>query len=74
MPLVGERSFQTINTKEKFKSFMYEHFKEVAEAVPEIFDKEFPKFRIGKVVDFRCAPWSMGNYCLVGDAAHTMGY
>lgn len=53
---------------------MVERFPIVAEAVPEIFEKDFPKLRIGKVVDFRCAPWCMGNFCLVGDAAHTMGY
>ena len=22
----------------------------------------------------KCAPWSIANFCLIGDAAHTQGY
>ena len=74
LPLVGENSFQDLNTKEKFKEFVAANFEDLANGVSEIFEKDFPKFRIGKVADFRCAPWSIGNICLIGDAAHTMGY
>lgn len=32
------------------------------------------KYFVGRVMDMKCAPWSIANFCLIGDAAHTQGY
>lgn len=71
MPLKGKISFEALSKDEDFVAFMHEYFPDASKYMHNMLDtiQNGPR---GRLVDIKCYPWTMGNFILVGDAAHAI--
>ena len=75
LPIKGDTSFEYFKGKEEeFLDFMYHHFPDVVSKMTGKWGlvESFRHCAIGRVVDIRCYPWTINNFCLIGDAAHAV--
>ncbi len=69
-PFEGERSFATINTKEKVRKFFEETFADAVPLMPALLD-DYMANPASSLATIRCYPWSFEDkLLLLGDAAH----
>lgn len=69
-PMFGEKSFDTINTREKVSAFFKETFPDAVALMPTLLDDYFEN-PTSALVMVRCSPWNyQDNILLLGDAAH----
>lgn len=70
-PLEGENSFATIKTDADIQHYFEKHFPTAATLMPSLVE-DFNRNPTSSLVTMRCFPWSHGNACLIGDAAHAI--
>ncbi len=70
-PLEGENSFATIKTDNDIQHYFEKHFPTAATLMPSLVE-DFNRNPTSSLVTMRCFPWSHGNACLIGDAAHAI--
>jgi len=71
-PLEGPKSFASLDTEDKIKSFFEEEFGDAVPLLPHLVD-EFTNNPVGKLGTLKCYPWVVENkVALVGDAAHAV--
>ena len=53
---------------------MYQHFPDVASNMTGKWGlvESFRHGPRGRVIDIKCYPWTINNFCLIGDAAHAI--
>lgn len=69
-PMEGEKSFETINTKEKVSAFFNETFPDAVPLMPTLLEDYFEN-PTSALMMVRCSPWNYENkILLLGDAAH----
>lgn len=69
-PMEGEKSFETINTKEKVSAFFNETFPDAVPLMPTLLEDYFEN-PTSALMMVRCGPWNYENkILLLGDAAH----
>ena len=69
-PMFGEKSFDTINTKEKVSAFFKETFIDTIPLMPTLLD-DYMKNPTSTLVMVRCSPWNYEDkILLLGDSAH----
>ncbi len=69
-PMYGEKSFDTINTREKVAEFFNETFTDAVPLMPTLLDDYFEN-PTSALVMVRCSPWNFENkVLLLGDSAH----
>lgn len=69
-PMYGEKSFDTINTREKVSAFFGETFPDAVALMPTLLDDYFEN-PTSALVMVRCSPWNYEDkILLLGDAAH----
>ena len=69
-PMFGEKSFDTINTKEKVSAFFKETFIDTIPLMPTLLD-DYMKNPTSSLVMVRCSPWNYEDkILLLGDSAH----
>jgi len=69
-PMYGEKSFDTINTREKVAAFFNETFTDAVPLMPTLLDDYFEN-PTSALVMVRCSPWNFENkVLLLGDSAH----
>ncbi len=69
-PMFGEKSFDTINTKEKVSAFFQETFADAIPLMPTLLD-DYMNNPTSTLVMVRCSPWNYEDkILLLGDAAH----
>lgn len=69
-PMVGEKSFETINTREKVSAFFNETFTDAVPLMPTLLDDYFDN-PTSALMMVRCSPWNFEDkILLLGDAAH----
>ena len=71
MPLKGEISFETFKAPEDFEKFVHTYFPDAAEIMPSIIEN-YTTRKVGRLHEVKCFPWRIGNFCLIGDAAHSI--
>jgi len=71
-PFDGEISFNSLNTKEKVKSFFEKTFTDAAPLMPSL-EEDFVDNPTSSLVTIKCYPWIRENkFVLIGDAAHAI--
>lgn len=70
-PRKGELSFESKNTPELFEAFVKEAFPDAADKMPDI-KKDYQSKSMSHLIELSCYPWVRKNYCLVGDASHSI--
>ena len=69
-PFEGEKSFATIDTKEKMEKFFNEMFPDAVPLMPTLVEDYF-RNAAASLATIRCFPWSFEDkLLLLGDAAH----
>jgi kynurenine 3-monooxygenase len=69
-PMFGEKSFDTINTKEKVSEFFQETFADTIPLMPTLLD-DYMNNPTSTLVMVRCSPWNYEDkILLLGDSAH----
>jgi len=69
-PMFGEKSFDTINTKEKVSEFFQETFADTIPLMPTLLD-DYMNNPTSSLVMVRCSPWNYEDkILLLGDSAH----
>jgi kynurenine 3-monooxygenase len=69
-PMFGEKSFDTINTKEKVSEFFQETFADTIPLMPTLLD-DYMTNPTSTLVMVRCSPWNYEDkILLLGDSAH----
>jgi len=69
-PMFGEKSFDTINTKEKVSAFFNETFADTIPLMPTLLD-DYMENPTSSLVMVRCSPWNYEDkILLLGDSAH----
>ena len=69
-PMFGEKSFDTINTKEKVSAFFQETFADTIPLMPTLLD-DYMENPTSSLVMVRCSPWNYEDkILLLGDSAH----
>jgi len=69
MPMKGEKSFETLKTKEAVNDFFKTTFPDFFEMMPTIADA-WENHPLSALAIIRCYPWTHGKTALIGDAAH----
>lgn len=71
LPLRGPDSFESLAAEEDFVAFMHRQFPDAARLMKDMRDtvRHGPR---GRLQDIKCYPWVVGNFCLIGDAAHAI--
>jgi len=70
-PFSGPLSFDKLKSKEDVKVFFEEFFPDVIALMPD-YQEQFFQNVTSSLVTIKCFPWSLGNFCLIGDAAHAI--
>jgi kynurenine 3-monooxygenase len=71
-PFDGKPSFETLNSKEKVKSFFAKTFSDAVPLMPTL-EEDFFANPTSSLVTVKCYPWIRENkFALIGDAAHAM--
>lgn len=71
-PLFGEKSFDTLKTREEVSGFFDQTFPDAVELMPTLLDDYFGN-PTSTLIMVRCEPWNAGdNVLLMGDAAHAI--
>lgn len=72
LPLEGELSFESLQTRDQVHGFFESYFPDVLKLLPR-FEEEFFGNPTGRMVTVKCSPWNIGNRALLlGDAAHAI--
>jgi len=69
MPMKGEKSFETLKTKDAVNDFFKTTFPDFFEMMPTIADA-WENHPLSALAIIRCYPWTYGKTALMGDAAH----
>jgi len=69
MPMKGEKSFETLKTKENVNEFFKTTFPDFYTMMPNIADA-WENHPLSALAIIRCYPWTHGKTALMGDAAH----
>lgn len=69
MPFKGEKSFETLTTKEAVDNFFKTTFPDFYNMMPNIGDA-WEDHPLSSLAIVRCYPWTHGKTALMGDAAH----
>lgn len=69
MPFKGEKSFETLTTKEAVNTFFKTTFPDFYEMMSNIADA-WEDHPLSSLAIIRCYPWTHGKTALMGDAAH----
>lgn len=70
-PFAGPLSFQKLKRKADVQVFFEEYFPDVIGFMPD-YQEQFFQNITSSLVTIKCFPWSLGNFCLIGDAAHAI--
>jgi len=70
-PFAGPVSFNKLKSKADVTVFFEEYFPDVISLMPDYQDQFFQNIT-SSLVTVKCFPWSLGNFCLIGDAAHAI--
>jgi len=71
-PFEGEKSFASLDTKEKVQVFFETEFADAVPLMPTLLDDFFTNPTAG-MVTVKCAPWIRDDkFALIGDAAHAI--
>lgn len=71
-PFEGEKSFASINTREKVKKFFDEEFPDAVPLMPTLLD-DYMNNPTSSLVTVKCYPWTFDDkIALIGDAAHAI--
>ncbi len=71
-PFEGEKSFATINTKEKMLQFFRTTFPDAIQLMPTL-EEDYMNNPVSSLVTVKCTPWIYKDkLALVGDAAHAI--
>jgi kynurenine 3-monooxygenase len=71
-PFEGEKSFNTIKTKEQVVKFFNEEFPDAVALMPTLAD-DYLNNPVASLVTVKCFPWTFDNKIgLIGDAAHAI--
>lgn len=71
-PFEGEPSFETLDTKEKVRSFFEKTFTDAAPLMPTL-EADFFTNPTSSLVTVKCFPWIRNDkFALIGDAAHAI--
>jgi kynurenine 3-monooxygenase len=71
-PFEGEKSFASLNTKEKMMDFFLQTFPDVIPLMPTLAD-DYMANPVSSLVTVKCTPWTYKDkLALVGDAAHAI--
>lgn len=71
-PFEGEKSFATINTKEKMLDFFKKTFPDAIALMPTL-EEDYMNNPVSSLVTVKCSPWVFkDSLALVGDAAHAV--
>lgn len=71
-PFEGEKSFASINTKEKMMEFFRQTFPDAIQLMPTLED-DYMNNPVSSLVTVKCTPWFYKDkLALVGDAAHAI--
>lgn len=69
MPMQGEKSFESLKTKENVNEFFKTTFPDFYTMMPNIADA-WENHPLSALAIIRCYPWTHGKTALMGDAAH----
>lgn len=69
MPMKGEKSFESLKTKENVNEFFKTTFPDFYTMMPNIADA-WENHPLSALAIIRCYPWTHGKTALMGDAAH----
>jgi kynurenine 3-monooxygenase len=71
-PFEGEKSFASINTREKVQKFFEEEFPDAVPLMPTLVD-DYMNNPTSSLVTVKCFPWTFDDkIALIGDAAHAI--
>lgn len=71
-PFEGTPSFESLNTKEKVRTFFNETFADASAMMPTL-EEDFMNNPTSSLVTVKCFPWvKEGKFALIGDAAHAI--
>ena len=72
LPFEGEKSYESLKTKEQVKKFFDEEFPDAVPLMPTLLD-DFMNNPTSSLVTVKCFPWTFDNKIgLIGDAAHAI--
>ena len=71
LPLHGPDSFESMETGSGITAYFEKHFKDATALMPTL-EQQYAANPIGPLGTIKCSPWSLGNVCLMGDAAHAI--
>ena len=73
MPIKGAKvSFEALSKEEDFVAFMHEYFPDASKHMQSSMLQTIRHGPRSRLVDIKCSPWHINNFCLVGDAAHAI--
>lgn len=71
-PYEGEAGFNTLNTKEKLKSFFEKYYPTLLPYIPHLYEEYFEN-PVGNLGTIKCYPWQgFGKGLIMGDASHAI--
>jgi kynurenine 3-monooxygenase len=71
-PYEGEAGFNTLNTKEKLKTFFEKYYPSLLPHIPHVYEEYFEN-PVGTLGTIKCYPWQAFNKTLImGDASHAI--
>ena len=72
LPFEGEKSYESLKTKEQVKKFFDEEFQDAVPLMPSLLD-DLKNNPTSSLVTVKCFPWTFDNKIgLIGDAAHAI--
>lgn len=71
-PYEGEAGFNTLNTKEKLKTFFEKYYPSLLPHIPHVYEEYFEN-PVGTLGTIKCYPWqAYGKALIMGDASHAI--
>ncbi len=71
-PYEGEAGFNTLNTKEKVKTFFEKYYPTLLPHIPHLYEEYFEN-PVGTLGTIKCYPWqAYGKTLIMGDASHAI--
>lgn len=71
-PFEGEAGFNTLNTKEKLKTFFEKYYPTLLPHIPHLYEEYFEN-PVGTLGTIKCYPWqAYGKALIMGDASHAI--
>ena len=73
LKLKGPNSFEYFKSKgniEESRKYFYQYLPDTKNLI-HINDDYFENIRPIRMLNFKCSPWNIGKFLLIGDAAHT---